>query len=266
MTRLGQHFLISKSVAGRMVAAAGITKNDTVLEIGPGKGILTQELLNKAKKVIAVEKDPKFCKFLQEKFGHLNNFLLIQADIRDILKTKNYKLKADKVVANIPYYLTGRLLRQLLETPLGNSVSKWERVVLMVQKEVAQRIMAKNKEKMNLLAISVQVFTEPKIAFYVSRKNFRPQPNVDSAVIVLEKRPKNFFQEHKINQKDFFKLVKTGFLHKRKFLKNNLKNYKLTAKGYLQCKIANRVRAEDLSLEDWVCLTRVIHTQNKTKK
>ncbi|MCH7883532.1 ribosomal RNA small subunit methyltransferase A [Patescibacteria group bacterium] len=264
MTRLGQHFLLSKSVASRMVAAAEITKNDTVLEIGPGKGMLTQELLKKAKKVIAVEKDPKLCTFLKEKFGHLNNFFLIQADIRDLFPDPEGNPREPlglpsgfKVVANIPYYLTGRLLRQLLETPLGNGVSKWERVVLMIQKEVAKRIIT--KKKMNLLSISVQVFSKPKIAFYVSRKNFRPQPNVDSAVIVLEKRSKDLFKEHKISQKDFFKLIKTGFRHKRKFLKNNLSPLgRGTSKWLGECDISLNARAEDLSLENWACLTSLL--------
>ena len=260
MIRLGQNFLISKAIARRMVKAAEVGPNDVILEIGPGRGILTEELLKKAKKVIAVEKDAGLFNFLKKGFPKeeaSGKLVLIRADIRDYLRAaqngQNRVLtRASKIVANIPYYLTGQLLRLLMVR------TRFWPVVIMLQKEVAQRIMA--KKKMSLLAVSVQVFAEPKIAFYVSRKNFRPQPKVDSAVVIFEPRKKDFFQEHKINQGAFFELVKTGFQHKRKLLASNLKVLISQAeRGFELCKIAPNARAEDLSPENWACLAYLIH-------
>ena len=134
-----------------------------------------------------------------------------------------------------------------------------EKMVLMLQKEVAQRVVAQTKfgpkkDKMNLLAISVQVFSDPKIAFRVSAGNFSPRPRVDSAVVVFSKKPEDFFKKHGLSQKTFFKLVKAGFAHKRKLLKSNLK---LSKTEFLtNCRVAENARAENLSLENWACLVR----------
>lgn len=268
MVKLGQHFLTSRAVAQKIVGAAEIGPKDIVLEIGPGKGILTEELLKRAKKVIAIEKDFEFFKLLNQKFSEsvkLKKLALINADIRDFLKIPtNVKHRMfDKVVANIPYYLTGQLLRLLLP------ITGIESLYLMVQKEVAKRIMAnlsgksRALAKMNLLAISVRVFAEPKIAFYVKRDNFRPQPKVDSAVIILKKREKDFFRERKISQKTFFEVVKTGFAHKRKLLKNNLKMSNIQC--WTKCGIAENARAEDLSLENWACVAKSISDIHRKK-
>ena len=261
MAKLGQNFLISKRIAQKMASEAGIGPKNIVLEIGPGRGILTKELLKTGAGVVAVEKDIKLFNFLNKKFetsilsGHLT---LVRADIRDFLcgqngqnrvltiRGKNSVLTIDGVVANIPYYLTGQLLRLLLvQVGLGP-------LVLMLQKEVAKRIV--DKVRLNTLAISVWVYAEPKIAFLVKRGNFWPQPKVDSAVVVLKRRKKSFFRQHKINQKGFFDTVKAGFAHPRKLLKNNLK---LSDIRYLiKCGVEENARAEDLSLENWVCLTK----------
>jgi len=278
MAKLGQNFLISKRIAQKMASEAGIGPKNIVLEIGPGRGILTKELLKTGAGVVAVEKDIKLFNFLNKKFetsilsGHLT---LVRADIRDFLcgqngqnrvltiRGKNSVLTIDGVVANIPYYLTGQLLRLLLvQVGLGP-------LVLMLQKEVAKRIVSGQNSvlttngenrvltkmtKMSLLAISVWVYAEPKIAFLVKRGNFWPQPKVDSAVVVLKRRKKSFFRQHKINQKGFFDTVKAGFAHPRKLLKNNLK---LSDIRYLiKCGVEENARAEDLSLENWVCLTK----------
>lgn len=257
MTCLAQHFLTSRSIARRMVETAEVNPKDIVLEIGPGKGILTEELLKTGAKVIAVEKDIELFNFLNKKFETFilsNHLTLLNADIRDYLKPKNVSVRHrvfNKAVANIPYYLTGQLLRLLLD-PLSKSYQlKAKSYVLMLQKEVAQRIIG---HKMNLLAISVRVFAKPRIAFYVSKKYFRPKPKVDSAVIILERRRRDFFREHKISQKAFFELVKTGFRHPRKLLKNNLKISNL--EGWIKCGIAPNARAEDLTLENWGCLVK----------
>lgn len=272
-TRLGQNFLISALISKKIAEAANIGKKDVVLEIGPGKGILTKYLLDSAKKVIAVEKDKRLFEFLDEKFKESKNLELINADIRDVLKNPDsygFRPKNYKVVANIPYYLTGQLLRLLLTPKVDDTpFSPFGDIVLMVQKEVALRIISSpdqrkqagqplglSRGKMSILAVSVQVFADPKIAFFVPKKHFKPQPKVDSAVIVLTKRPKNVFKKEKIDQKVFFNVVKTGFLHKRKLLLNNLKGYANTKEVFPECQIPPLARAEELSIKNWICLVK----------
>jgi 16S rRNA (adenine1518-N6/adenine1519-N6)-dimethyltransferase len=274
MTKLGQHFLISKAVAVKMVEAAEVGLKDVVLEIGPGKGILTEELLKKAGKVIAVEKDAELVKFLKEKFTladypAANRLKIIRADALKFNPksqlgggTAKYK-----IVANIPYYITSRFLRIFLESDCRPSA-----MTLMVQKEVAQRIVAK-PPKMNLLAVSVQVFGQPKIVFKVSRKYFSPAPKVDSAVIAITDISGDFFTplevgrglrprlltgfiKNDIAEKNFFRLVKAGFHHKRKTLKNNLKISGIEC--LTKCAIAEKARAENLTLENWACLIKFL--------
>ena len=260
---------------------------DIVLEIGPGRGILTEELLKTGARVVAVEKDPKLFDFLNKKFETFvlsSRLTLVRADIRDFFRGKNDKSRAltisdkstalvtltvDKVVANIPYYLTGQILRLLLsETKFGIKM-----VVLMLQKEVAKRIVAdqsrvltisdkstalvEKKEKKSVLSISVQAYADPKIAFLVKKGNFWPQPKVDSAVVVFKRREKDFFRQHKISQEGFFDIVKAGFSHPRKLLKNNLKGL-LDIGCRVKCGVKENARAEDLSLENWACLAKNI--------
>jgi 16S rRNA (adenine1518-N6/adenine1519-N6)-dimethyltransferase len=256
-SKLGQHFLKSEFIIKKIVKLADIKKNDIVLEVGPGKGILTKELLKCAKKVIAVEKDEKLVEFLKTKFGDCGNLLLIQGDI---LKTRNgnpklkilENLKEYKIVANIPYYITSRFLRNFLTAK--NQPSK---IVLMVQKELAERIRAA-PPKMNLLAISVQVYGKPKIAFEVSKKYFSPQPKVNSAVIAIDNISREFFRKTKLSEKEFFNLAKIGFSHKRKLLMNNLEKiqFKKELKAVFgKCGIPLKTRAQELKLKDWTCLT-----------
>ncbi|MFN3302081.1 MAG: 16S rRNA (adenine(1518)-N(6)/adenine(1519)-N(6))-dimethyltransferase RsmA, partial [Patescibacteria group bacterium] len=170
------------------IKSANLSKDDVVLEIGPGTGILTLELAKRAKKVIAVEKDEKMIEILKDvlKNSGIQNVQIIKGDILKLL-TSHFQLPTSfKVVGNIPYYLTSRLLRNLLELK-----KKPKLIVLMVQKEVAQRICAK-PPKMNLLAVSVQFYGKPEIVSYVSKKSFWPRPKVDSAIIKISeiKRPK----------------------------------------------------------------------------
>ncbi|OGZ31922.1 MAG: ribosomal RNA small subunit methyltransferase A [Candidatus Niyogibacteria bacterium RIFCSPLOWO2_12_FULL_41_13] len=250
--KLGQHFLSSGQIAKKIADLANLSKNDAVLEIGPGKGILTEHLLEKAGKVIAVEKDERLSRFLKEKFSGAKNFKLINADIRDVLKNPtSYKLKAKsyKVVANIPYYLTSFLFRLLLE----KSRIKPEKIVVMIQKEVAQRICAKPPQ-INLLALSILAYGKPKIAFFVKKGSFSPPPKVDSAVLVIDDISSDFFEKNKIKEKDFFEFLRLGFSHKRKTLTNNLaKKYgKSEIKNVLRdCDLNKNIRPQNLFLKDW---------------
>ncbi len=263
---LGQHFLKNKNVAEKIIEAAKVGKNDIVLEVGPGKGSLTELLIQKAKQVIAVEKDKELVDFLTDKFKDNHNLKIVHDDILKF-RPQNFPLKPHKykIVANIPYYITSRFLRQFLESNCQPAL-----MALMVQKEVAERIIAKSanrRRKESLLSISVKAYGQPRIIAKVPAKNFSPPPKVDSAIIVIGNISKDFFNPlrqladdkvdggNKILEEKFFKILKLGFSHKRKLLKNNLG---VEAKILQKCKIPPLARAEELSLEDWKCLYKQI--------
>ncbi|MBI2038819.1 MAG: ribosomal RNA small subunit methyltransferase A [Candidatus Niyogibacteria bacterium] len=274
-TRLGQHFLTSPRIAERIAKSADIQPNDTVLEIGPGTGILTAELLKRAKRVIAVEKDTELIEKLREKFDKNKNLVLIEADIRDVLKKPrkfNTNVPSIKVVANIPYYLSGQLFRLLV----SDRARPPSLIVLMVQKEVAERIANRTRpsliqSKTNLLGLSIQPFMTARIAFRVSRGNFRPPPGVDSAVLVLERRSRPLLISGSPTSRYYFALIKTAFGQKRKIALSVLKKGAFKGSPYLipnpptggpwgsflgKCKISKTARAENISLEQWLCLAR----------
>lgn len=263
---LGQNFLISRKVLGEIIEAAELSKEDTVLEIGPGIGVLTLELAKKAKKVIAVEKDPKMVEIVRDVLTVLNvkNVEIVQSDVLK-LQTKNYKLPTNyRVVANIPYYITSPVIRMFLEAE-----NKPKSMVLMTQKEVSQRICAK-PPKMSLLSVSVQFYAEPEIISYVPKRYFWPRPKVDSAILKIS--PLDFAQGKQIDAdlpqihtNLFFEIVKAGFSSKRKFLANNLsrvlkKDKKEIKKILIQAKINQKSRAENLDIEDWIKIYKKLST------
>ncbi|MBX4211581.1 MAG: 16S rRNA (adenine(1518)-N(6)/adenine(1519)-N(6))-dimethyltransferase RsmA [Candidatus Yanofskybacteria bacterium] len=242
---LGQNFLVNQGIIQKIIDAAELKEEDTVLEIGPGTGLLTQVLVKHARTVIAVEKDASLIHILREQFKEAE---IIEADVLNFipkLPSRSYK-----VVGNIPYYLTSHLLRLVLEqwpTP--------ERIIFMIQKEVAQRIMAK-PPRMNLLALSVQYYSQPTVVARVSRGSFRPMPDVDSAVIKL--MPRNILANPKL-----FNLIRAGFAQKRKILSSNLADHTGKTKEELQTilqelKIPEKSRAENLALEQWQELSKKI--------
>ena len=247
--RMGQNFLIDKEVLEKIINTADLTKDDTVLEIGSGLGTLTKELAKRTKKVITIEKDKQMTEALKEIIKDYKNVEIV---FDDILKIKKLKIKNYKVVSNIPYYLTSPLIRMLLE--LKNPPKE---ILLLVQKEVAERICAE-LPKMNLLAVSVQFYSKPEIISYVSKSSFWPEPKVDSAIIKIAdiKKPEN------INIKKFFKLVKAGFSHPRKQLANNLSqglniNKEQIKKALAECNLNIQARAQNLSIESWICLLNI---------
>ncbi len=247
---MGQNFLISENVYNFLVAALNLEKTDTVIEVGPGFGYLTFKLANKAKKVIAIEKDKALFQFLIDKIkmAGIKNIELVNEDILKYnFKRKEFKNKKYKIVGNIPYYLTNFLLRKILG--LGQFVPAI--IVFTVQKEVARRICAKPPQ-MNLLALTVQFYSDVRILKKISRKNFWPTPKVDSAIIEI--RPQEKFKNI-ANQDLFFKLLRKGFSQPRKKLINNLKGFifdqNYWKKILILCKIKSNQRAETLSLEDW---------------
>lgn len=251
---LGQNFLNSKNIAGDIVRAARLTPMDTVLEIGPGKGFLTAELLASGAQVIAVEKDERMIPLLQETFSEAiqqKKLTLIYGDIVELLEKKTLPLPTQyKLVANIPYYLTGYLLRAFLE-----ATEKPTLMVLMVQKEVATRIVARDKKE-SILSLSVKAYGEPRLVKKVPARYFTPAPNVDSAILSIENISDNNFVNKKEEER-FFEIVKAGFAHKRKILAGNLKEllHDRTQALLKEAQIKENARAEDVSLKQWFNLT-----------
>ncbi len=249
----GQNFLINEKIYDDIIKAADISPDDIVLEVGPGLGFLTAKLAAKAKQVIAIELDDKLANYLQmgidsqdiENVAVINENIL-DFNLKDYFKEKNLPLKY-KIVANLPYNITSIFLRRFLAAE-----HKPEALILMLQKEVAERIAAAPPE-MSVLAISVQYYAEPKIIRPVKAGNFWPEPEVDSAVIRIDLKARAF--DPKID-KDFFRIVKIGFSSKRKMLKNNLAAGLRTEPKAIEDILAAigmkaAVRAEDLFLEDW---------------
>ncbi|MEA3399576.1 MAG: 16S rRNA (adenine(1518)-N(6)/adenine(1519)-N(6))-dimethyltransferase RsmA [Patescibacteria group bacterium] len=236
---LGQNFLKSPLITNTLCKTGNLNNDDIILEIGPGKGILTQKLLEKSKKVIAVEKDIELFNFLKNKFNS-EKLELIHGDILNYNPPKKYK-----IIANIPYNITGAILRKFL-----SSENQPEKIVLLVQKEIANRICSKDKE--SILSLSIKAYGTPKYIMKVSRKFFSPSPKVDSAVISINNISRNNFKD-KEEEEEFFKLIKKGFCHKRKILINNLKidSEKLEALG-----INKKIRPEKLTLQKWLKLNQ----------
>ncbi len=261
---LGQNFLIDKAILNKIILAADIESSDTILEVGPGVGTLTQELAEMAGEVIAVEKDKTMVEILQETLKDFSaqggsasggkNIEIIQGDIltTELQLPKNYKL-----VANIPYYLTSPLIRKFLEC--DNPPSE---MILMLQKEVAQRICA-NPGDMSLLAVSVQFYADAKIISYVSKNCFWPAPKIDSAIIKIIPHKK-----YDVSTDLFFEVVKAGFSQPRKQLANNLlalsrvegsKTLEISKEKVTEWLEKNGIkpiqRAETLTIQDWVNLS-----------
>jgi 16S rRNA (adenine1518-N6/adenine1519-N6)-dimethyltransferase len=258
---LGQNFLHAPHIVGKMIHAANISSESIVLEVGPGKGVLTVGLLETGAKVIAIEKDDRAIPFLNEKFSKeiaSGQLLLIHADILEIdpLKIPGIRPHEYIIVANIPYYITGEFLRTFFESDCQPSA-----MVLMLQKEVARRIVGEQSKKGTLkesiLSISVKAYGIPKYIVTVPARNFNPVPNVDSAVLYVSDISKKFFTN--VAEADFFKVVKAGFAHKRKVL---IRNLGISNEGWEKTGLPAKVRAEELTLEQWGTLSTLISGGN----
>lgn len=241
---LGQNFLMHARIAERIVIVANLSPEAIAFEIGPGTGMLTRELLKRAKKVIALEADYGLFEKLRTDFIHEiseNRLELIHGDIRtfDIAALP----KAYSLVANIPYYLTGEIFRMFLQS--SNQPSS---MTLLVQKEVAERIARSKKE--SILSLSVKAYGTPKLEFSVPRGAFRPAPSVDSAVLTVRDISRRNFSTRAEEQR-FFSFVQAGFAHKRKFVRKNLADA-----GLFGVDIPEKARAEDLPLSAWLALGR----------
>ncbi len=253
---LGQHFLVDDRALQRIIAAAGLTPDGTVVEVGPGLGVLTSELARRAEKVIAVELDSRLAELLRESLTPFPNVTIITADILKVdpallLRTGGGTEAPPpyKVVANLPYYITSAVLRHFLESSLPPRL-----MVVMVQREVAAQIVARPGD-MSLLSVSIQVYGRPEIVARVPARSFYPPPEVDSALLRIAVYPHPAV-DFGTDREGFFRLVRAGFSTRRKQLVNSLANGLGSPKAETlalleKAGIAPQRRAETLALEEW---------------
>lgn len=251
--KLGQNFLIDENIVRNIVAAAELSDKDTVLEVGPGIGTLTQGLAESGAAVVAVELDKRLLPVLDTTLEGYDNVRIVNGDILQVDIMQTVGVDEFKVCANLPYYITTPIIFALLEKRLP-----MERLVAMVQKEVAERMAAKPGGKdYGALSVAIQYYTEPEIAFIVPPSSFIPAPSVDSAVIVCKRREKPPVEV--CDEALFFRVVKAAFSLRRKMLNNSLKNMGIkgeqVAKWLELAGVDGKRRAETLSLEEFAALT-----------
>jgi len=259
---LGQHFLVDRGVLEKIISAAELEPSDTVIEVGPGLGVLTGELVKKAANVIAIEADSKLASSLQKTFSEIPQLTVLNADVLEIDPGEIFAKKRQgyKIVANLPYYIAAPILRHFLEASLKPSL-----MVVMVQKEVGQSIVAAPGD-MSILGISVQLYGKPTIVDYVPAQSFYPQPKVDSAIVRIEVYPKPAIEVE--STAGFFEIVKAGFSAPRKQIRNSLAlGLQLDSAAVVellqQVGVAPQRRPETLSLEEWAKLHRAFVSKVK---
>jgi len=250
----GQNFLIQNKILDKIINVAKLKKDDIVLEVGPGLGFLTEKLVSRAKKVVAVELDKNLIKVLSEEFKGIKNLEIKEGNIlkfsADELGLEDRKYK---IVANLPYNITSRFMRNFLE-----EIEKPSEMILMIQREVAQRIVA-GPGKMSMLSLSCQFYADCKVEFLVGKGNFLPAPKVDSAVIKLKIKKEKL----KVDDKKLFKIAKIGFSSKRKKLIGNLSKGLKIDKDELKnifkkIGISEDARSQELKTDDWIKLSENI--------
>jgi 16S rRNA (adenine1518-N6/adenine1519-N6)-dimethyltransferase len=254
---LGQHFLVDGEVLGVILAAAEISPDDIIVEVGPGLGILTEALAKKAGGVIAIELDDRLAALLEKTLASFNNVTIVNDDVLNIEPGELLRRQPNpdyKVVANLPYYITSPVLRHFLEAEAKPRV-----MVVMVQAEVARAIAAKPGD-MSLLSVSVQFYGRPEIVSRVPAQSFYPAPEVDSAVLRISLYPQPAVA---VDEGGFFELVRAGFAAPRKQLANSLAQGLGLPKELIlpllsKAEIDGERRAETLTLEEWARLWRVL--------
>lgn len=258
---LGQNFLKSKGAIRSIVSAGSIKPDEIILEVGPGKGVLTEALLATGAQVIAVEKDDRLIPILSVTFEtqiRAGKLMLIHGDILETPIETLVHGKPYKVIANIPYYITGLLFRKFLEEERQPTT-----IVVLVQKEVAKRIVARDKKE-SILSLSVKAYGKATIIDTVDKKMFSPAPKVDSAILAVTDINKNFFTD--ISEKGFFDCIHAGFSQKRKKVISNLSKIidkKNLESLFLSHKLNPNARAEDLTLSEWSAITQIKTEQNQ---
>ncbi|HNZ86851.1 MAG TPA: 16S rRNA (adenine(1518)-N(6)/adenine(1519)-N(6))-dimethyltransferase RsmA [bacterium] len=254
----GQNFLISDEILKKIINVSNLKKGENVLEIGPGLGTLTNAILESNVNLISVEVDGNFIPILEKIKSVSNNFQFIREDILKMNLQKQLNkdfLKNYKIVSNIPYNITSRFLRIFLESNFAP-----REMILMLQKEVAERIV-NHDNKWSKLSVMCNFYSDPKIEFYVSKNDFYPSPDVDSAVIKFTNISKN---KYNVEEKKFFQIVSIGFSSKRRTLANNLSvglklNKQIIENAILNSDLDINIRAEKLNLDNWVKLLKVLN-------
>lgn len=273
---LGQNFLKDPKILKKIADFAEITKEDVVVEVGPGEGALTEQLLKQAKKVVAIEKDEELSRLLRLKFEREIADGRLEIIVGDIL---NYELRIMNyvLVGNIPYYITGALFKKFLESedqPFDSAQGKPKSITFVVQKEVADRILARDGKE-SILSISVKAYGKPEFGGIIKAGSFYPKPKVDSAILAVRNVSKEKFEISPPTpslprrqggvilrgelEKKFFEILKAGFAHKRKLLIKNLEKLATKedlAKTFEKCGLSSKIRAEDLKTGDWLALTQ----------
>ncbi|MDJ0730487.1 MAG: 16S rRNA (adenine(1518)-N(6)/adenine(1519)-N(6))-dimethyltransferase RsmA [Crocosphaera sp.] len=259
--RFAQHWLRSETALKQIIQAAQLKNSDRLLEIGPGTGILTRRLLPLVQSVLAVELDWDLCKKLVKSFGNYNNFLLLQGDILKLDVAKEAKdfpkfLPINKVVANIPYNITSPILEKLLGRISSPKIPPYDLIILLIQKEVAQRIVAAPGDKSyGGLSVKMQYLADCNYICDVSKKAFYPSPKVDSAVITFRPR---FLLNSAVSPQRLETLINLGFANRRKMLRNNLKSLidsDRLREFFTEIDLNEQVRAENLDLNQWIALS-----------
>ena len=267
---LGQNFLINKDVLESIVNSSEISKDDMVIEIGPGLGTLTKYLLEKAGEVLCIEIDPKMIKVLNNRFNQYENFQIINEDVLKVdlnkiisEKKRQGKVKKVKIVANLPYYITTPIIMKLLEDKLDI-----ESITVMIQKEVAERLIAVPGEKeTGAITYTVYYYCESEKIMEVPNSSFIPEPEVTSEVIKMELRSKPAVEIE--NPKIMFMIIKSAFMQRRKTLLNALTNTKvfLSKEEGLEIlrklNLEENIRAENLSIQDFCNIAKIIIEKSK---
>ncbi len=255
LRRRGQNFLINGFIIKKILQSAELNKKDNVLEIGPGLGILTRELAKEVKGVIAVEIDRELVRVLKNELKDFKNIKIVQEDIRKI-RPLDYGLKKYKIVANLPFNITGLVLKQFLTSSI-----KPEIIVVMLQKEVGERIIAQPPQ-MSKLSVMIQFYGQPKIISNIKKDNFWPKPKVDSVILKI----KLFISPRFHDENLFFQIVRAGFSSPRKYLLNNLEKGAMISKEkgkkiFEQINLNKKIRAQELSVEEWIRLIQEISSK-----
>jgi 16S rRNA (adenine1518-N6/adenine1519-N6)-dimethyltransferase len=253
--QLGQNFLVSEPIYDRILEAADLKPDDVVIEVGPGTGFLTERLLEKVKKVVAVEYDAGMVRLLKERFKGFPNLEIVHSDILKFwIRNSGVQPRKYKVVANIPYYITSPLIKLFLQSDCPPRL-----LVLMTQKEVAEKVCGFTGK--GVITLETQLFGKPMIVGTVPAGAFYPPPKVDSAILRIDVFPKPQVPEKQVQ--DFIRLIKFGFNQKRKKLANSLESglhlEVAEVRAMLEkAKIDPNLRAENLEIEDWMRLVKIL--------
>lgn len=254
--KLGQHFLRTTKTIKAVVDVLNIDRETTIVEIGPGKGAMTKYLIEKNRPILAIEKDPNLVEYLKEKFSDViekDKLTILQEDIRNNEWRNKIKTKKYVIIANIPYYLTGALIRDML-----TSAHPPQSMALVMQKEVAERII-KRESKESLLSLSVQLFGTPRYIQKISKSNFSPPPSVDSALITITK----IHSVDKKFEKIFFDMVSQAFKEKRKTVLKKFNLKKDIQNLLIKNNISEKERAENIPFEVWENIAQKIFKLSK---